>query len=640
MSQQDIKDIEKGIEEQRRKEEEEKRQKEEEEAREQAAGEEENNATPADNEQNNNINNHNNGAVDQHQGHGHQQQQNAHQPQQPVVNGAVGNNGLVNNGYPPNQYQGQVPQQNLVNHVPNNQVYPNQPAYPVAPPQNGYQNPNAGVVPNFAQIPVHPGGQVNQHHQQQPQQPQQPNYLPGVQQIAGGLYPNSPVNNLPPTQIHQQQPFSPTYPGTGQGPLTPPSLVTPQVQQQTPQLTPQQVPGYTPGTVGGYPAVNSLHHQQNNRPQAQPVSPVSNQYPQQQQPPAGPVNPLGQLNPALLNQLNPALLQQYGQQLRNGGGFNPLVGQLNPTQLNQLNQLARGLTQGNQGPGQQNSGPPSPLSPFNGLSAFTPLVQGRGPGSPPGLPGQPGSPNQPASIGSLLRGAGRALGIPGFAAGSNTLAPQGTPYSTESPFATSTPNYGAIRNNAAAREPQAYDRSQGSYNREDDRRNPYPSQGRRGEDDRSSVDYEDDRNGNSGQRSPYREKYERTRGNGRDRPADRFSSYGRVKDEVRRDRDYGNDYRAGVEYNPNDLNENDHANYNRDIPSRPRAVGYGGDDERSGVDYPPRRTFRDQMGNQMHRQYPGYNNRERSEWDRSKPGRFDDDEGEVNRNRANPFLAG
>ena len=420
----------------------------------------------------------------------------------------------------------------------------------------------------------------------------QPNYLPGVQQIPGGLYPTGPVT--PPPQTSHQQPIVPY----GQGQLTP----------QQPQ--PQHVPGYNPGTVGGYPAINPINHQQ-----------------QPQQPPqTGQLNPLSglppQINPAILSQINPALLQQYGQQLRNGGPFNPLApgsplaAQLTPGQLNQLNQLIRQ----NQGaaPGQQQT----PYSPYNPATAFNP----RAPATPARPPGVPGSPNQPPpSIGSLLRGAGRALGIPGFAAGSDTPTPHGAPYTTESP--STTPDYGAIRNRLADRAPQSYDpSSKRPYDREDDRRNSYPNSGSRGTN--AGVDYEGERDGQNN-RSPYRERYEKTRG---ERPVERFASYGRIKDEVRRDRDYANDYRAGVEYNPNEVDDHDHSSHRHgDLPSRPRQGVY---EDNRGT-YPVRRTFRDEVGDQFHRDYQGPRDRT---FDRSRS-RFDD-ESDLNRNRANPFLVG
>ena len=493
--------------------------------------------------------------------------------------------------YPqPGQYP--PPQNNLVNHnlAPNNPTYPVQGGYPgQVAPQNPYQpqpqqpQQPQGYTPGFAQIPNQQPPQVA------PVQPQQPNYLPGVQQIPGGLYPNGPVT--PPPQIAQQQPVVPY----GQGQLTP----------QQPQ--PQSVPGYNPGTVGGYPVVNPINHQQ-----------------QPQQPPqTRPLNPLNglapQINPNILGQLSPALLQQYGQQLRNGGPFNPLsqgsplAGQLNPGQLNQLNQLIR---QNQPGAGQQQT----PFTPFNPLTAFVPRTS-----SPVGPGGAPGSPNQPPpSIGSILRGAGRALGIPGLASGSD---PREAPYTTDSP--PTTPDYGAIRNRLAERQPQSYEgRSRRPYEREDDRRNPYPDRGFS-----AGVDYEGERD-SPNNRSPYRAKYERTRG---ERPSDRFAAFGRVKDEARKDRDYGSDYRAGVEYN--EVDDQDNGRYG-DISARPRQGVYEDDRlrDRDNGSHPRTdaygRTLREEVG-QAHR---GYQSPRDRTYERSRS-RFDD-ESDLNRNRANPFLVG
>ena len=555
----DIRDIEKGIEDQRKKEEEDKRQKE---AEEQAAREEEerkeeeerqNQANQENNQENNqDSNNHNNNA-----NHG------GHSNTQPHLHG--------NHVHPPHG------QQNQPNHNLNHQYQQPQQPYP----QQGYPQVN-GQAPGVAGYPVQP--QITGYGQPQAPPPQLPAQLPynplQPQNHAGGtgLYPGQQQNQYPGQQfVPQGLPFAPGAGGAG-------------------------IPGLTgvPGAAG-IPGLGQLNP-----------------------------NLLSQVNPAILSQLNPALLQQLQRNQQLGGQGQQLA---NLNQLLQLNQLRNQQQQHNlnnhQPPvtpvGYNNPlTPPPPPSVTPGyrpasLPQNTPSLlggnnpdshgysNGRGndygrdttgydrPRDSYGRDTGRAQPNPPITtpyplIGTLLRGAGRALGIPGLAG------------SGDDPTATTPPS---PRSTYRQRDPVPYEPNR-DYTRPDDRRRPYSS----GES--PGGDYDE-------RKSPYRENYHRQREKTPLHPID----YGRAREEFTRgDRDYGSNLRSGVDYRENDVDD-DSRDRTASGTSGYRGGGYRDEEEK----YPKapdrdRIRFRDKVGEISYK-----NNIDHRSGNRRNPlSSFDDDE--------------
>lgn len=506
------------------------------------------------------------------------------------------------------------------------------------PIQPGYVNPAVGI--GGQQLP--PG--YGSHQQQPPQQPLTPNLLqPNAgYPIQPGLQPQNPAIGG-----HQQLPQSPY-------PIQP-------VQQPQPQL-----PQYPGGPLSGIPGLPGSSYPNLGGPQA--GLPFGGGFPGQGFLPGGagnpgnPFIPTGGVNPALLGQISPALLNQYANQLRaQGGPPGGPPGSANPSLLAQLQQLANSARGGSNGQSSvgNNHNPNNNLPVLNGPSPGPPPLGGYtpvNPVSPPITPSRPSgygdsgsgygrgdggySPPHPRDppptttpysatpypiIPLILRGAGRALGIPGLGG----TDPPPTTTTSHDRYGNDRPSsnpYGNVRNAFRSRDPQPYEPN-GIRDNNPGRngllgygyqRPARPSGGRT-----SGVDYEEDDRG----RSPYRDNYDRQRER---QPPPPHSPFPRGRGEY--ERSSGSTVRtgpqgvtSGVDYRENDVN-------NDDAGDKLRGYTRGGiyddrDDDRGT-------KFRNEVG-EVYRQKAG---------GKRRIDNFDHDDGHTHhdhsRARGNPFLAG